>query len=55
MLIDAGLYAKGSNEGIDRAIERHPHIVRFLKQERSERSTLDLTNTALGAVIGERG
>jgi flagellum-specific ATP synthase len=55
MLIDAGLYAKGSNEGIDRAIERHAHIVRFLRQDRSERSTLDKTNTALGAVIGERG
>jgi flagellum-specific ATP synthase len=54
MLIDAGLYAKGSNESIDRSIERHPHIVRFLKQDRSERSALEMTVTALGILAGER-
>jgi flagellum-specific ATP synthase len=46
-LIDTGLYVKGSNEAIDRAIERHPHIVKFLRQDRGDRSALMTTSGAL--------
>ncbi len=53
-LLDAGLYAKGSNETLDRAIERLPLIVRFLKQARDERSAFGDTDTALTALAGER-
>ena len=53
-LVDAGLYAKGSNEGVDRAIERHPQIVRFLKQGRAECSGLAETAAALTALTAER-
>ncbi|MEI9997604.1 MAG: FliI/YscN family ATPase [Rhizomicrobium sp.] len=53
-LVEAGLYAKGSNESIDRAIERHPEIVRFLKQERDEQAALAATETALQLLAGGR-
>jgi flagellum-specific ATP synthase len=46
-LIDAGLYAKGANAPLDRAIERRPEIVRFLKQGRSDVSSLPDTISAL--------
>lgn len=46
-LIDAGLYVKGSNEAIDRATERFPHIVNFLKQDRNQSSTDASTCKAL--------
>lgn len=46
-LIDAGLYAKGANADIDRAIERHPDIVRFLRQNRAEHSASGSTASAL--------
>jgi len=43
-LVDTGLYVKGGNPAIDRALERHPAIVRFLKQDRDERmETAQLT------------
>jgi flagellum-specific ATP synthase len=43
-LVDTGLYVKGSNPGIDRALERNPAILRFLKQSRNERiETAQLT------------
>ena len=53
-LIDTGLHAKGANPKIDRAIERHPAIVRFLKQGREEHVGLDTTLTALSAVCEGR-
>jgi flagellum-specific ATP synthase len=46
-LVDTGLYVKGSNEIIDRALERYPHIVKFLKQDRRDRSAMAATSTAL--------
>ncbi|MEJ0027187.1 MAG: FliI/YscN family ATPase [Rhizomicrobium sp.] len=45
-LIETGLYAKGSNAGIDRAVERQPEILRFLRQDGGER--IDLATTAAG-------
>jgi flagellum-specific ATP synthase len=53
-LIDTGLHAKGANPKIDRAIERHPAIVRFLKQGRGERAGLDETLSALTALCEGR-
>jgi flagellum-specific ATP synthase len=54
-LIDTGLYAKGSNDGIDRAIERHPAILRFLKQARDEHASLAATRSALSLLVAGRG
>jgi flagellum-specific ATP synthase len=46
-LVDTGLYAAGTSPDIDRAVERHPHIVRFLKQAPDQRSALAATLEAL--------
>lgn len=54
-LVEAGLYAKGSNERIDRAIECHPRIVRFLRQDRNDPSSLAATRKALTQLSTERG
>jgi len=40
-LINIGAYAKGSNPEIDRAIVKMPEIIRFLRQDLFEKSTLD--------------
>ncbi len=53
-LIDTGLYAKGSNDGIDRAVERHPAIVRFLKQERDEHTALATVQSALSLLAARK-
>lgn len=46
-LIDTGLYAKGSNDRVDKAIERRPEIIRFLRQDRTERNALAATLAGL--------
>lgn len=46
-LIDTGLYTKGANVEIDRAVERQPHITRFLRQPLDQRSALTTTRDAL--------
>jgi flagellum-specific ATP synthase len=43
----AGLYAVGSDPQIDDAVSRHPEIVRFLRQDMVEISTLTQTDDAL--------
>ena len=53
-LVDTGLYVKGSNEAIDRSLERHPHIVKFLKQDRLDRSAMAATSAALGRLMEGR-
>lgn len=53
-LIDTGLYVKGSNERIDKAIERRPEIIRFLKQERTERTSVSVTLASLSRLCGVR-
>lgn len=52
-LINAGIYAPGSNPEIDEAIERRPAIETFLRQDIEERSSLTETRAALRAVLGE--
>lgn len=51
-LVETGLYVKGSNAAIDRAIERHPEIVRFLKQDRGEHTGLASSSAALARLAG---
>jgi flagellum-specific ATP synthase len=51
-LIETGLYTKGSNQEIDRAIERYAGIVQYLKQGRAERSELEATRKKLAAIAG---
>lgn len=49
-LVDAGLHVPGANQRLDRALERHPRIVSFLRQGRGERSDLAATLSALAAL-----
>jgi flagellum-specific ATP synthase len=51
-LVDTGLYAKGANDAIDRAIERHPEIIGFLKQGRGECVAMKSTIAALARITG---
>lgn len=46
-LINVGAYAKGSNPEIDEAIEKVPAINRFLRQDVTEKTTLEQTKSAL--------
>jgi flagellum-specific ATP synthase len=46
-LIETGLYVKGNNDAIDRAIERHPHIIKFLRQNQDTRAPLEATTSTL--------
>jgi flagellum-specific ATP synthase len=50
-LVDTGLYVKGSNPKVDKALGRHPEIVRFLKQDRHERVGLEATAHALSDLV----
>jgi flagellum-specific ATP synthase len=52
-LVDSGLYAKGANARVDRAIEKYPDILRFIKQSRHERSALNATISALAQLAGK--
>jgi flagellum-specific ATP synthase len=54
-LVNTGLYAKGSNHRVDRALEKYPDVVQFLKQRREERVTLDQTLPALALLAQEGG
>lgn len=51
-LVDAGLYVKGNNARVDRALEAYPEIVRFLKQDAFERVAFDDTSEALAILAG---
>ena len=53
-LIDTGLYVKGSNAAIDRAIERHPEIQRFLKQDRDEHCAQSETAASVSRIAQGR-
>ncbi|AKM07968.1 FliI/YscN family ATPase [Pelagerythrobacter marensis] len=49
-MIESGLYVAGSSSEIDRAIEAHPHLMRFLRQGRRETCSIDETEAELTAV-----
>lgn len=51
-LVDTGLYVKGSNQEIDRALERHPAITQYLRQARDDRSSLEASLEALCDLTG---
>lgn len=51
-LIDSGLYTKGANKRLDRAIEKHPDILKFVKQPRHERAELTATSLAMSQLAG---
>lgn len=51
-LIDAGLYVKGANALLDRAIERHSDIVGFLRQDRMIHTRPAETSGALVRLSG---
>lgn len=51
-MINAGVYAKGSNPEIDEAIEKHPAIEELLTQEKTDHCTIENTLQILSAVSG---
>jgi flagellar export protein FliJ len=48
-LINIGAYEKGSNPQIDTAMQNHPHIIEFLKQDVNETLTMEQTLDQLAA------
>jgi len=54
-LIESGVYVAGANAEIDRAIERRPALMSYLKQPSSERVPLAAATVALQALIAGRG
>ncbi|MGB7604246.1 MAG: flagellar protein export ATPase FliI [Lutisporaceae bacterium] len=50
-LINIGAYVKGSNSGIDRAIEKIININNFLKQETFEKVEMDEVLSAMSSII----
>ena len=50
-LVETGLYARGTNASLDRAIERHPEIVRFLHQGRDQRVSLEESHAELSRLV----
>jgi flagellum-specific ATP synthase len=51
-LLEAGLYVKGSSTSTDRALDKYPHILQFLKQSPNEYSSKPLTDSALSFLVG---
>ena len=51
-MINLGAYQKGANPEIDRAIDRYPHFVNFLKQPFDEAVSLEDSRAALLRVAG---
>jgi FliI/YscN family ATPase len=50
-LINIGAYEKGSNPQIDTAMQNHPHIIEFLKQDVNETLTMEQTLDQLAAIF----
>jgi flagellum-specific ATP synthase len=50
-LVDAGLYTSGANPRLDRALDARPEIIRFLKQDFSERASLEDTTLAMQSLV----
>ncbi|MDA1475540.1 flagellar protein export ATPase FliI [Bacillus sp. CLL-3-40] len=51
-LINIGAYKKGSSREIDEAIQIHPELIRFLKQEVDEGASLEDSISLLKSLIG---
>jgi len=51
-MINLGAYQRGANPEIDQALERHPHLMNFLKQPFDEPVNLEDSRAALMRVIG---
>jgi flagellum-specific ATP synthase len=51
-LIEAGLYAAGSNPDVDRALLRRSDLMAFLRQARGDRSSLMDSRQALARAVG---
>jgi flagellum-specific ATP synthase len=54
-LIEAGLYAAGSNDAIDRAIKLKPEVDEFLKQDETAFESFAQTIAKMGGLLGTRG
>lgn len=54
-LIEAGVYAPGSNPDIDRSLEKRPPLTRFLKQRQNEHTPYDQSRASLSAALGPGG
>lgn len=50
-LIESGVYMKGADPDIDRAIDLRPAIAAFLRQPKAQRSAFSESLTALGAAL----
>jgi len=51
-LINIGAYKQGANPEIDKAIELHPAIQGFLRQDMSESFSFDETLEQMMAIVG---
>ena len=51
-MIPVGAYQKGTNPELDKAIDLHPQIERFLMQEEAEKTSIGETLTAFGKLAG---
>lgn len=54
-LIESGVYIAGSNPEIDRAIERRPALMQYLKQKQTERTAFSETTQSLASLMEARG
>jgi len=54
-LIESGIYVAGGSADIDRAIERRPALMQYLKQSSSEHTPLSTTTGVLKSLIEARG
>ena len=53
-LIESGVYVAGSSADIDRAVERRPALMQFLKQRQGERAPFAATTDALAGLMEAR-
>lgn len=51
-LIETGVYARGGSRDIDRALERRPALLEFLRQRQDEQVTWPACGQALAAAVG---
>ena len=54
-LIESGVYVAGASPDIDRAIERRPGLMQYLKQSSLEHASFSTTTSGLKSVVGGHG